>query len=129
VQVLEFRCFLKGDVDVASAGRLHSDLDAAIAANEGTLVVDCSELTFIDAAGVNILIAAHRKLQRDGRGFRVENLKPLYRRIFEMLDLAEEFGIQPSASSARPHPSRRRHTTHGGPTDDRSDPRTTPSAF
>jgi anti-anti-sigma factor len=86
----EFRFFIHGDLDAAVASRLHSDLDAAIADHPGTLVIDCSELTFIDAAGINVLIAAHRKLHCEGRGFKIQNLQPLYHRIFEMLALVDE---------------------------------------
>ena len=100
----EFRCAIRGEIDSVSSPQLYSDLDLAIVTSHGSLVIDCSELTFMDASGISVLIDVHRRLERLGRGLRIENLSPQYRRIFEKLELVDVSSaeaLQDAASSMR----------------------------
>ena len=91
--VEEFRIFVRGDIDIATSPQFYSRLAAALTEHDGGIVVDCSELTFIDASGIRVLIDIHRQLEADGRPFRVEHLAPRYQRIFDTLDVSEVLGL------------------------------------
>lgn len=89
---------------VPEAGRLTGEIDIAVAAAVGvqlrsvairteamTVEFDCERLTFIDASGITMLL---RVAEESGKRVRLVNLTPSCRRVFEILDLCERFGIE-----------------------------------
>lgn len=62
------RIALSGEVDLANAAALESELDEALDAG-GRIVVDMSALTFIDSTGLALLVKA---MTRDGDSHRLE---------------------------------------------------------
>jgi anti-anti-sigma factor len=61
------RISLSGKVDVTSVADLRSVLHDAIDQGDGELRVDVSELELVDAAGLGVLLGAHRRAQRANR--------------------------------------------------------------
>lgn len=51
---------VRGDLDVFSSGRLRSVVFDPSACAQGLLVVDLSDVTFIDSTGLGILVATRR---------------------------------------------------------------------
>ncbi|MEW9548592.1 STAS domain-containing protein [Nonomuraea sp. NPDC050783] len=91
---------LAGEVDVDNASRVRQCLGEAVAAHGPRLVVDLSELTFIDTTGLGVLVRQLAALrERDGsmalvapdgqvlRRLRRTNLAPLFP-IYETLSQA-----------------------------------------
>jgi anti-anti-sigma factor len=93
-------CRLSGEVDLAVARSAGRDLLGAARSAPGPSVeVDCSELTFIDAAGITMLF---RVATESGKAVRLINVTPTCRRVFDVLDLCEQFGIDsPTARRVR----------------------------
>ena len=91
--MLENRVFIRGEVDIATAPRLRADLVRAIGAGDGALVVDCYDMTFIDATGIGVLVAALHNLKNRGRELRIEQLARPVRRVFDILELNTTFRI------------------------------------
>jgi anti-anti-sigma factor len=58
---------LSGKVDVTTVADLRSVLHGAIDQGDGVLRVDVSTLELVDAAGLGVLLGAHRRAQRSGR--------------------------------------------------------------
>jgi anti-anti-sigma factor len=56
------RVRLVGELDLAGA----PELRACLAGVEGDIEVDCSGLTFIDAAGLGVFVAAHHACEARG---------------------------------------------------------------
>jgi anti-anti-sigma factor len=54
---------LVGELDVAGLPALHAALDEGAGKD---IILDCSELTFIDCAGLGALIAAHKRCAEAG---------------------------------------------------------------
>lgn len=54
---------LAGELDLANTATLAAQLDGRTA---GELVLDMSELEFIDSTGIALLVATHRRLNRNG---------------------------------------------------------------
>ena len=55
---------LSGKVDVTTVADLRSVLHGAIDQGDGVLRVDVSTLELVDAAGLGVLLGAHRRAQR-----------------------------------------------------------------
>ncbi len=78
---------LHGELDVASAGGL---ADALVDVAGSTLVVDLSDLTFIDSSGIGALVVARKRILADGQGQLVLS-RPggIVRRALEIVGLRE----------------------------------------
>jgi anti-anti-sigma factor len=55
--------------------------------------LDCSELTFLDTRGINLLVPTHRRLDGHGGRLVIEHLAPNCRRVIEVLDLEQQLHI------------------------------------
>ncbi len=81
---------LRGELDVATAPQLEeraSELAAQLPPN-AEMVLDFSQLEFIDAAGLAVIARLGEELRARGGGLRIESARPLTCRIFEITGLA-----------------------------------------
>jgi len=78
-----------GDIDIANAQEFQNKLLVLVNATNDDLVLDCTDLEFIDSMGISAVMHVQRLLEIQGRGFRMENLDGLARRPFEILGLTE----------------------------------------
>jgi anti-anti-sigma factor len=85
----EYRYRLHGEVDTGTAPQVRLELHHAINSGGADLVVDCSELTFIDSTGIALLLEANRLLEVDGRNLLIVNVPPGPRRVFDALGLTD----------------------------------------
>ncbi len=60
---------LEGELDVASAPRFERVLNTALEKGASTVVLDLSELTFLDSTGIHVLISASRRAADQGCTF------------------------------------------------------------
>jgi len=77
---------VRGELDMANAHVLRSHLDALFEREDGDVMVDLSDVTFIDASGVEVLFSADAQLRVGGRR-RLRILTPS-RAVLRLLDLA-----------------------------------------
>jgi anti-anti-sigma factor len=77
---------LRGPVDITTLAILEQDLERAMDAG-GDLLLDVSQLTFIDAAGLRTLARAADRMQRDGRRFRLDQPTRQLLRLLHVLGL------------------------------------------
>lgn len=76
---------LHGELDMSSASELHEVLDVAVA-HGGTILVDLSELTFMDSTGINVFLRAAIALR--GRGCLIlHGEQDRVRRVFDLIRL------------------------------------------
>jgi anti-anti-sigma factor len=61
---------LKGEHEAYTAQKLESELDALIDEGFG-IIVDLQQASFIDSQTAGLLLAAHRRAEEKGSGFRV----------------------------------------------------------
>ncbi len=80
---------LRGELDLLSAPQLRSCLEQA---TSSTVVVDLSGLSFIDAAGLSVLVTAKRRSETDGNQMKVTNPEGRVRRVFELAGLNQLIG-------------------------------------
>jgi anti-sigma B factor antagonist len=83
----EHRVAIRGDVDLATVAQLRADLKRTIVCDGTDVVVDCTDMTFIDSAGIVALLEAHRMLEAAGRQLQIVNVAPSLRGVFTILGL------------------------------------------
>jgi anti-anti-sigma factor len=85
-----FQLTVSGDVDVCTAPALDGELDAVIAAGARLVVLDLTDVTFLDSTGLRSIVRAARELAaRDGR-LTCAGLSSAARRVLEISGLLAE---------------------------------------
>jgi anti-anti-sigma factor len=79
---------LVGSLDIADAAQVAE----AIAAS-GCTVVDCRELRFLDAAGANAFVTAHRSAERQGIRVTFSGIQGEPLRVLEITGLNAELNL------------------------------------
>lgn len=92
---------VEGELDIATASRLIGVLNGAVQEALRSLVVDLTEVDFMDSTGLALLINAHRRLTRRRKGFAVVCPPGPLRRVFEVTDMVETLHVCPDRDSAR----------------------------
>jgi anti-anti-sigma factor len=79
---------LAGDVDLATSDELGRRLrDLVESGDAQVVVVDMSEVRFIDAAAVGVIVTAHAAAAARGRHLYVDGLRDRPARVFQILRL------------------------------------------
>ena len=76
---------LVGDVDISNAGRVRETVTAVAGGRPERLVFDLADLTFIDSAGISVLVAATGALE----DVRLRRPSAIVSRVIELTGLAE----------------------------------------
>lgn len=88
-----------GDVDATTTGQLH---EAVIRAREisAHLVFDLAEMTFMDSAGIRVLLDAFHHTQTEGGSIALSAPRPSPRKVMELVGLADHIPIYDSPAEA-----------------------------
>ncbi len=78
---------LKGEIDMSAAEALLVRTTELAAAQEGDLVLDLAEVTFIDSAGMRALLIVRENLTAAGRALRLANVTPEVKRLLDLVGL------------------------------------------
>jgi anti-anti-sigma factor len=89
---------LAGELDLANAETLASELERAESASDGMLTIDLSELEFIDSTGIAILVATYRRLEGGERLCLVPSKARAVRRVMSLTGLDTELPFHSSPS-------------------------------
>jgi anti-sigma B factor antagonist len=88
-----------GDLDVYTAPRLKEVLDEAVAGG-GRLILDLSEVHFIDSTALSVLVGTHQDTQSSNGEFRLVVEDPFLLKIFHITGFDGVFSIFPQVSDA-----------------------------
>ena len=91
---------LKGEIDLHVSPSVTASLNAMIEKKPRRLVVDLSDVTYIDSAGLAALIEAMQKVEGYGGKFLLAGLQETVRSIFEISRLDQVFQIFPDVRAA-----------------------------
>ena len=86
------RVVLSGELDASTCIILLDWLDQYD--NVGPLVLDMSEVSFIDSSGLRVLVAQQQKSTEHGNAFEVVDASRAALRLFEITGLAEVLGVR-----------------------------------
>jgi anti-sigma B factor antagonist len=92
-----------GEIHVSTAPLLSEHLTAALAANRTQLVLDFSEVEFIDSTGLSVLLNALRRLARRQGSLVLVCTNPTVLRLFEITRLDTTFDILSTRAEALAH--------------------------
>ena len=84
---------IEGELTIYRAAELATAMKAALAEvpGGGAFELDLSDVTEMDSAGVQLLIAARRSAQESGRTLRLAGSSPAVAEVFRTLQLASHF--------------------------------------
>ena len=91
-----------GDLDVDTAPLLRAALSQVLAraahpAAGGPIVLDLTDMGFIDAVGLGVLAGAARRAHSAGHDITLRNPRPGARRVLEVTGLWKVFVVEPEA--------------------------------
>jgi anti-anti-sigma factor len=101
---------VSGEIDIASAPKLREELLGALRRHGTRLALDLGGVTFMDCAGIDVLLAVRRHARLEGGWVRVTRASRHARNILMLTGLHREFAL---AGPRQPQPHRRSHEVAG----------------
>ena len=92
--MVEQRIRVFGEIDLATCQDLRDQLAMIVDTSGDDLVLDCTDLEFMDSSGIGVLVDVRHTLDRQGRRLRVRHLPPATLRAIEVLGLVEVLGVE-----------------------------------
>lgn len=91
---------LGGEIDVYTAPFVREKLDEQIHAGRADLIVDLSEVTFLDSTGLGVLVGRLKFARTRGGSLRLVGTSERVLRVFAITGLDKVFDIHPDLESA-----------------------------
>jgi len=91
---------LNGDLDVSSAPTLQAALQEIIDQGGQRVIVDLSDVPFMDSSGLGVLVAAHRRMTAIGGQLALANPAPTLQKVFELTRTNRLFKVYDSVEDA-----------------------------
>jgi anti-anti-sigma factor len=89
-----------GEIDLTNADGLRESLLSALNSGAAGLVVDMTETTFLDSAGVTALVRASRRAAASGAAMRLAVAAPPVLRVLNLVGLDRLIEVHPSVAAA-----------------------------
>jgi anti-anti-sigma factor len=86
---------LKGEVDMGNGASLETTLAKVLADSTGDVVVDLSELRFMDSTGLRILLAAWKEAVKVGRAMVLRGPRPSVATLLSVSGVDQILTIEP----------------------------------
>jgi anti-anti-sigma factor len=94
-----FHLVLRGELDLSTVGKVQEEIRQAADRDPKLLVLDLSQLTFLDSTGLRCLVKADERANEEGwRLVVVKGPEPVHR-VFTITRLDDRFEIVEDASS------------------------------
>jgi anti-sigma B factor antagonist len=85
---------LSGELDVVSAPELKQHLAVVLAESHDRVMLDLNGLTFVDSAGVSVLIRAKQTAETSGRTLVLRRPTEQLERVFALVGLANWLAVE-----------------------------------
>jgi anti-sigma B factor antagonist len=82
---------LQGELDLTSAPMFERELESAEAANPGHLIIDLSQLEFMDSTGLRALLVARERAVADGHQLTLRRGPRQVQRVLELTRTVDAF--------------------------------------
>jgi anti-anti-sigma factor len=86
---------LKGEVDMGNGASLETSLAKVLADSGGDVVVDLSELRFMDSTGLRVLLAAWKEAGKVGRAMVLRGPRPSVATLLSVSGVDQILTIEP----------------------------------
>jgi anti-anti-sigma factor len=87
----EATVWARGELDIATADQAYAYLRDVVDSQDGPVLMDLSELTFCDAAGLGVLARVAGHARRAGRTLKLSAARPALLRIMHITGMDEAF--------------------------------------
>ena len=91
---------LKGQIDLHVSPKVAESLAALIKQRLSPVVVDLSDVTYIDSSGLAVLINAEQNVETYGGKFMLAGVQPEVQSILEVAGLSQFFLVYPHVDAA-----------------------------
>ncbi len=91
---------VSGEVDIQTSPVLDGHLQRILDEGHASMVVDLSQVTFLDSTGLSVLINALKRCQGAGGQMRLDSPQPHVRRVFEVTGLSDVFDVADPGGTA-----------------------------
>jgi anti-sigma B factor antagonist len=92
---------LRGSLDIATAPTVRAALSESADKGGNHVIVDLSQLEFLDSTGLGVLIGAHRRAAEHGGSFRLIVTDGPILRLLNITGLVSVFSVYQSLDDAR----------------------------
>jgi anti-sigma B factor antagonist len=89
---------LRGELDLSTVGKVEEELRTVEADSPSVVVLDLSQLTFLDSTGLRCVITAAERAREQERRFVIVRGPDAVQRVFEITRLEERLEIVDDAS-------------------------------
>ncbi|MDP4092996.1 MAG: STAS domain-containing protein [Bacillota bacterium] len=89
-----YELYVSGEVDIYTSQVLKSKLYEIIDANQKDLLIECSELNYIDSTGLGIFVGALKKVKQYNKQIYISGLKDNIKKLFVITGLDKLFIIK-----------------------------------
>jgi anti-sigma B factor antagonist len=79
---------VSGEIDISTADALERAIAEIIDGGAGHVIVDLSGVTFMDSAGINVLLKGRRWADDHGQQFRVTGATGIVRQVLDLTGVA-----------------------------------------
>ena len=90
----EVIAFLKGRLDTPASMEIAKDMDSLKADASGTVILDCSEMSYISSSGLRLFLALRKAAAEKGGKVIIRNICDDVRSVFMMTGFLNLFDIQ-----------------------------------
>lgn len=84
---------MAGEIDFSVTPQVRERLLDLVGETDADILLDMAGLDYIDSSGLALLLELRKHLQEDGRSVRVRSISPQVRKLFNLTQLAELFGL------------------------------------
>ena len=90
-----------GEVDLATCPQLRAALVELVDRGFHQLIVDLEQVSFLDCAGIGMLVDARRRVQVHGGSLKLVRPRPFVRRVLALTGMTTMFSIDTALGEAR----------------------------
>lgn len=87
------KVIISGEVDIYTAQQFKEKLYSIVDNSSKDLIIDCSDLNYIDSTGLGIFVGALKKTKLAGRSIHLENIRDNIKKLFIITGLDKLFII------------------------------------
>jgi anti-sigma B factor antagonist len=84
---------VSGELDLASSPALEEELERVAKSDATVIVVDLSELEFMDSTGLSVLVRAHQRAEENGRRLGLVNGSQQVQRLLTLTGVADRLTL------------------------------------
>ncbi|MGI8332197.1 STAS domain-containing protein [Actinomadura scrupuli] len=96
---------LRGDLDIASVDDLRGQLRSVRQTHGDHLILDLTDLDFMDSQGLSVLIGCHKAVSAAGGSLALVAPRPIVKRTLEITGLNRRFAIFNTVAEASGQPA------------------------